>query len=264
MRWRICAIASMRGRGHEQAHRQGRGMDLLRRVGDPRVVVPRARGPAVAPSLGDAEARAFKPDLGLVRYQKLWFWIVLTIFDGVLTIAFAAICIASPIAGVILFVPYLIVAILPDIIAYIAIHLRYDTTWYVLSSRAMRIRRGIWSIHETTITYENIQNVDVRQGPIERAFGISTLVVRTAGGGEVTDQGGAATAGAHVGLLQGIAEPKELRDQIMRKAAASRSAGLGDERADTALGRRTRGAVWSPTHIAVLREMRDIAVSLRG
>jgi uncharacterized membrane protein YdbT with pleckstrin-like domain len=43
--------------------------------------------------------------------------------------------------------------------AYIAIHLRYDTTWYVHGDRSLRIRRGIWVIHETTLTFENIQNV---------------------------------------------------------------------------------------------------------
>ncbi len=220
--------------------------------------------PPTLPSIGGEEARSFKPDLGLVRYQKFFFWIVLTLIDGALTIGWVAICIFSPIVGALLFVPYIIVAFAPDIIAFIAIHLRYDTTWYVMSPRSLRIRRGIWTIHETTITYENIQNVDVRQGPVERYFGISTLVVRTAGGGEASDQGNATMSGAHVGVLQGIADPQSLRDQIMKRAAASRSAGLGDDHPSEFASARQRGPAWTPAHLAMLREIRDHAAALRA
>ena len=64
-----------------------------------------------------------------------------------------------------------------------ALHLRFDTTWYVMTERSLRIRRGIWVIREMTITFENVQNVKVQQGPLQRFFGISSLVVETAGGG---------------------------------------------------------------------------------
>ena len=75
------------------------------------------------------------------------------------------------------------ILVAPDVIAYVAIHLRYDTTWYVLTDRSLRIRRGIWIIHETTISFENVQNVEVRQGPLQRYFGIADVIVQTAGGG---------------------------------------------------------------------------------
>ena len=71
--------------------------------------------------------------------------------------------------------------------ADIAIHLRYDTTWYVLSDRSMRIRCGILNIYETTITYENIQNVSIHQGPLQRYDGFSDVHVETAGGGKSVD-----------------------------------------------------------------------------
>lgn len=66
--------------------------------------------------------------------------------------------------------------ILPDVVAYVAIHLRFDTTWYVMTERSLRIRRGIWVLHETTITFENVQNVVVNQGPVQRFFGIANVV----------------------------------------------------------------------------------------
>src|SRR5262252_829179 len=76
-----------------------------------------------------------------------------------LLIAWLAITAASFRIGLLLAPLALAVMVLPDIVAYVAIHLRYDTTWYVLTHRSLRIRRGIWVIHETTITFENVQNV---------------------------------------------------------------------------------------------------------
>jgi membrane protein YdbS with pleckstrin-like domain len=98
----------------------------------------------------------------------------------------------------------LAVAVVPDIVAYIAIHLRYDTTWYVLSRRSLRIRGGIWVIHEATITFENIQNVTVESGPIERWFGISNVIVDTAGGGQSSkDSEGKGKTNLHRGVISG-------------------------------------------------------------
>ena len=81
-----------------------------------------------------------------------------------------------PWLGALLALPAAAVAILPDIVAYVAIHLRYDTTWYVIGRRSLRIRRGIWIINETTITFENVQNIHITQGPLQRYFGIADLV----------------------------------------------------------------------------------------
>ena len=220
--------------------------------------------PPALPSLDGEEVRSFKPDIGLVRYQKFFFWMVLMLIDGALTIAWIAICIASPVWGAITFIPYLVIAFVPDVLAYVAIHLRYDTTWYVFSERSLRIRRGIWIIHETTITFENIQNVDVRQGPAQRHFGISTLQVRTAGGGGGGEAGHGAASGPHVGLLEGIADAESLRTMIMQRAAASRAAGLGDERRASEHSQAPRsGPAWSPAHLALLREIRDTARAIR-
>lgn len=227
--------------------------------------------PTGAPELpvgasGD-NVRAFKPSPRFIAYRKFYFWIVLTLTDGAFTIGWLAILIASPIAGVILFPVYLAIAVIPDIFAYIAIHLRYDSTWYVLSDRSMRLRRGIWIIHETTITYENIQNISVRQGPVQRHFGIATLTVHTAGGGSGGGGPGgkcsdAGAAGAHIGLIEGITDAHELRDRLAARVERSRSAGLGDEHhgphgfSSSSPG--TGGLVLGPRHLAVLKEIREL------
>lgn len=200
----------------------------------------------------DSEIVAFRPAEGYLRYAKLFFWIGLVVVDLALLIAWILLLIALPIAGVILAPLFWIVIIVPDILVYIGIHLRYDTTWYVLSDRTMRIRRGIWIIHEVTITYENIQNVSIRQGPIQRMYGISDIVVQTAGGGQVGPHGEKSMIG-HEGVLEGIDQPVEIRDLIMAKWRTARSAGLGDDRqVQTNLS----------SHQQVLLQIRDLTVRM--
>ncbi|MBC7785230.1 MAG: PH domain-containing protein [Burkholderiales bacterium] len=193
---------------------------------------------------------SFRPAEGFLRYLKFGFWIGLTLFDGILAITLIVIYVASPIVGLIVTLPMLILMILPDIVAYVAIHLRFDTTWYVMTDRSLRLRRGIWSIHEVTITFENVQNVKVTQGPLQRWFGIATVVVETAGGGGTNADPHHA---GHHGMIEGISNAEEIRDLILRRLQHSRSAGLGDE-AHLAL-RPTPG--FSPDHVAVLREIRE-------
>jgi membrane protein YdbS with pleckstrin-like domain len=213
----------------------------------------------------DAGVRSFRPAEGYLRYLKLFFWIGLVAIDVALTIAWLVLLIALPLVGIIIAPLAWAVIILPDIVAYIAIHLRYDTTWYVLSDRSMRIRRGIWTIHETTITYENIQNVSVKQGPVQRYFGIADVLVETAGGGAIAGGEAGAVVG-HFGLLEGISNAEEVRNLILAKWGESRSAGVDDdvrsaELAGQPAGRSPRGP-WSPEQVQLLESIRDLAVQL--
>jgi membrane protein YdbS with pleckstrin-like domain len=129
--------------------------------------------PPTLPVAGE-DVRSLRPAPGFLRYLKFFFWLLLVPGDLIPLAVWVAIAIPFPALGVALAVPFLILLVAPDVIAYIAIHLRYDTTWYVLTDRSLRIRRGIWVIHETTISFENIQNVEVHQGPLQRYFGFPT------------------------------------------------------------------------------------------
>jgi membrane protein YdbS with pleckstrin-like domain len=216
-------------------------------------------GPPALPTAG-APAETLRPAPGFLRYLKFLFWLVLLPVDLVILGLWLAIAIPFPIAGALLALPALALAVLPDIAAYVAIHLRYDSTWYALTDRSMRLRRGIWVIHETTITYENIQNVTVRQGPVQRYFGIADVAVQTAGGGGGGhDKGGSLS---HLGLLEGLADAERIRDLILARVRRSRTAGLGDEHAHPISDR--HHPAWTPAHLAVLREIRDRARALAG
>jgi membrane protein YdbS with pleckstrin-like domain len=223
------------------------------------VLVSWFRVPDQPPTIpgGSADAaRSFRPAEGFLRYLKFYFWFALVVIDGLIFVGWIAITAAWPLAGTLLALPAFVVAVVPDIVAYIAIHLRYDTTWYLISDRSLRIRRGIWLLHETTITYENIQNIRVTQGPLQRFFGIGNVLVETAGGGS-GHQEGAGTSLMHRGLIEGVDNANEIRDLILSHLRKTRTAGLGDELLPGAPNRKT--PLWSHEQLAILREICEAA-----
>jgi membrane protein YdbS with pleckstrin-like domain len=200
--------------------------------------------------------QSFRPSQGFLRYMKFWFWLLLWPMDIAILIGWIAITVAVWWLGLLLLPAALALAILPDVIVYIGLHLRYDTTWYVMSDRSLRIRRGIWIIHETTITFENVQNLKVQQGPVQRHFGIANLIVETAGAGG--DQHGKGRSMINnQGIIEGVANAHELRDRILVRMRESKSAGLGDESTMDARGQPNRELKWSPAHLQTLRDIRD-------
>jgi membrane protein YdbS with pleckstrin-like domain len=109
------------------------------------------------------------------------------------------------------------------------LRLAFEMRWYMVSDESLRIREGLWRIHEQTMTVANIQNMSVRQGPLQKLLGLADLEVRTAGGGGAgAEQGEAAGKAFHVGRFRGIENAEALRDRIRRALARHRDAGLGD------------------------------------
>jgi membrane protein YdbS with pleckstrin-like domain len=205
--------------------------------------------PPTLPGRFGTPVRTFQPSEGFLRWLKFHFWLILALIDGAILAGWILIYVNSPTWGYILALPAALIAIVPDIFAYIAIHLRFDTTWYVMSERSIRIRRGIWVINEVSITFENVQNVRVSQGPLQRFFGVADVVIETAGAGGGGESGGA----ANQGRIEGVSDAPAIRDQVMGYVRQSRSAGLGDEQSERLLS-----PGWTPAHIEALREIRDL------
>ena len=215
--------------------------------------------PPTLPARPGESVESFQPAEGFLKYLKLNFWIIVVVVDLAIFIGWLVILAAEPVAGIVLAVPALVLAVVPDVVAYVAVHLRYDTTWYVLTERSLRIRRGIWVIHEMTFTFENVQNVSVSQGPIQRWFGIADVRVDTAGGGGAAHGGEAGQSlTAHGGLIEGIADPQRVRDLILKRLGQSASTGLGDEEEATPRA----GAAWTPAHLDALEGVRDAVAAL--
>jgi membrane protein YdbS with pleckstrin-like domain len=112
-------------------------------------------------------------------------------------------------------------------VTFFWLRLTYELRWYKVTDRSLRIRAGIWSVHEMTVTFANVQNIGVTQGPLERLFGISNVEVTTAGGGSAH---GKAEGGSnlHVAVFRGVDNPEEIRGLMLERLRQLRDAGLGD------------------------------------
>ncbi len=212
--------------------------------------------PPALPTLDQDTAESFQPARGFLKYLKLQFWIGLALINLIVLVFWLVLAVNEPKIGLLSALPALFLLIVPDILVYLALHLRYDTTWYVMTNRSLRIRRGIWIIHETTITFENVQNVTVRQGPLQRWYGIADVLIETAGGGGVQPQAPTSGSASHCGLIEGVADAHRIRDLLLARLRQSRSAGLGDESTPADANNR-----WTPAHLAVLRDIRDLVAS---
>jgi uncharacterized protein len=60
--------------------------------------------------------------------------------------------------------------------------LRWRMWRYEIRPDEIDLQRGIWWIERTLVPLARIQHVDTRQGPLQRRFGLSTVVFYTAAG----------------------------------------------------------------------------------
>jgi membrane protein YdbS with pleckstrin-like domain len=207
--------------------------------------------PPTLPTVEGGFIRSFHPSPRYLDYLKLHFWIAIILINIALSVGWAMLYLTSSFWAWILLPLALVLIVLPDIIIFVALHLRYDTMWYVMTDQSLRCRRGIWTIIEHTITFENVQNVDVHRGPLQYLFGISTIVVETAGAS--VGEGENEFAVGNKAILEGIENPKVIRELIMERVRQSRSVGLGGED-------RTSDSVecrWSQRDLKLLEEIRD-------
>ena len=57
----------------------------------------------------------------------------------------------------------------------------YRHTWYRVDQQGLEIRRGVFWRAVINVPRSRVQHTDVSQGPLERRYGLATLVVYTAG-----------------------------------------------------------------------------------
>ena len=121
-------------------------------------------------------------------------------------------------------------AIFKTAIGLFLVRLDYEMRWYKLSDRSLRIREGIFTVREMTMTFANIQDIEISQGPIQRLFGISDLKVDSAGGGAViqTNKSNMQDASApHIAYFRGVDNASEIMALMRERLKVLQDAGLG-------------------------------------
>lgn len=58
---------------------------------------------------------------------------------------------------------------------------RYRSWAYRLDEEELHVQHGIWTHIRTVVPFGRVQHIDVAQGPLERRFGVGTLILHTAG-----------------------------------------------------------------------------------
>lgn len=121
----------------------------------------------------EPEMRALHP-----RVRGLW-WC-----SGVLSVL--QLCIPVGILDVLVPHPWrngaitLTVAAVGLVFAAVVPVIRYRRWRYALRAEDLWVRQGVLTVTVTVVPYRRLQFVDTRQGPLERLFGLSQLVVHTA------------------------------------------------------------------------------------
>lgn len=118
-------------------------------------------------------------------------------------------------------------------LTYAVRRLDYELRWYMVTDRSLRIRHGVWKVSESTMSFANIQQVVVTQGPLQRLLGLSDVRVQSAGGGGGGSGGGEGEHHGHdddmhLGLFRGVTNAPEIRDLILDRLRHFRESGLGD------------------------------------
>lgn len=116
-------------------------------------------------------------------------------------------------------------------VTLLMVSLDYQNRWYMVTDRSLRIREGIQQVQERTMSFTNIQNLEIKQGPLQRLLEIADLEVRTAGGGDARP-GSAGAKGQnesmHLGYFRGVDNADEIRQLISDSQRKIGAAGLGD------------------------------------
>ncbi len=193
--------------------------------------------PPPEPPVGSSEAtRIFNAAPGYLRY-RIFTWslgqlgTLAGILVGLATVSLMPERLEFFIGGLLRFAELLALALFGGqlILSFLLLKLDYQMRWYIVTDRTLRIREGVFKVREQTVSFANVQNVSVTQGPLQRLFGIADLEIRTAGGG-----GGSETDGQtkkhdlHRAVFRGVDDAESIRDRILRDLRRLRDAGLGD------------------------------------
>ena len=222
--------------------------------------------------------KIFRASTGFLKYRYFRFFVVGFLNNVVVVLIIVANVVDfdgepfSPGAGIALFVVlgiYLLTLFISTMVGVFGILLDYDFRWYQVTDRSLRIREGVLRIREMTITFDNVQEVAVEQGPIQRFFGIADVIVRTAGGKNPVQQAknknNPKAADFHKAVFRGVGNAQEIRDLIQNRVRSLQTMGIGQLPNEVQKPQKQRkGLFTSPAYRQYLLVLRQEAATLRS
>lgn len=177
------------------------------------IVAPAATVPAASPS-GPALPSRVRHAAGenrqsfhfLARRTPDWALILLEVIE---------------VGGVLLFLVQLPVT-------FAAVRLDFELHWYIVTDRSLRIRTGLLRLQESTMSFANLQQVEIKQGPLQRLLGLADLRVQSAGGSSSPQEQRPGQESLHTGVFHSVENAADIRDLILDRLRKFRETGLGD------------------------------------
>ena len=190
----------------------------------------------------------FKPSAAFIP----WFLINFLLFEALILV-----CVFVPLflSGPIDLVPGMAILagiIIVTVVFAIWTRLYYDTMSYELHDDELRWRRGVWFRTTGIVPYNRITNLDLKQGPVMRWLGISTISIQTAGysGQSVPEI-----------RIEAIEHADELRE-LLRSSVRSCSTPGDGTGTGTSARRPDEPVATTGTSILILDELKKIRVIL--
>jgi uncharacterized membrane protein YdbT with pleckstrin-like domain len=145
------------------------------------------------------------------------------------------------------------------------VRLDFEKRWYLVTDRSLRLREGILNVREMTITFANIQNISISQGPIQRMLGIADLRVDTAGGASpARRERKGMPQSLHTAFFRGVDNANAIRELIQKRLRELKDSGLGDHEEVTVTARPLTVSASAGQLLVVLREVAAEATALRA
>jgi membrane protein YdbS with pleckstrin-like domain len=119
----------------------------------------------------------FKPSTSLVTWFRINFLLVIFSLICFLYLPFVVFGDIRPGVSLVVLGGTVVLAAL----FFVWVRMYYDSMWYELREDEMSWKRGVWFRRTGIVPYNRITNLDLVQGPVMRALGISTLSIQTAG-----------------------------------------------------------------------------------
>ncbi|MEX2571344.1 MAG: PH domain-containing protein [Gemmatimonadota bacterium] len=197
------------------------------------------RVPTEPPRLGESrELQVFRASPNYYRYRVvLWSLGQVAVLVGILLATYAVAVFTSGVSHPVLLLLIRVggflawtLFVIQLAVSFVLLRLDFELRWYVLSDRSLRIREGILSLREKTMTFANVQQISIRQNPLQRALGIADVQVSSAGGGAGHGESGGGSLGEsmHEAWFRGVDSAETIRAAIRERVRLHRDAGLGD------------------------------------
>jgi membrane protein YdbS with pleckstrin-like domain len=241
-----------------QAERD-RGRELARSAPVPATVTAAPDGPAVKPAAPAAEAgsgeapppKHRKKHREELRTPDDWRRAAAKTPDWVFSLLWAI-----KLFGIVLYLVQL-----P--ITYGIRRLDYEQRWYVVTDRSLRLRSGVWRVREMTMSFANLQQITVAQGPLQRLLGLADVKVQSAGGSAGHGHYQHGHQSLHTGHFQDVEHAEEIRDLITERLRKFRETGLGDPDEKLHIAPATTPAAGEVASLAAAKELLAEAKALR-